>query len=54
MFLEIVFSTTTPFTAVPVREHDNLEENIKSCAIWANYYDKDNYKYYIQTTKGDY
>ena len=54
MSLAIEFSTTTLFTAVPVQTNDNLEETIKGYAVWANYHDKDNYKYYVQTTKEDY
>ena len=54
MSLAIEFSTTTPFSAVPVRANDDLEANIKGQAIWANFHDKDHYKYYVQTPKGDY
>ena len=52
MSLAIEFSTTTPFTAVPVRKKDDLDEYTKGCAVWANFHDKDNYKYYVQTPKG--
>ena len=54
MSLSIEFSTTTPFSAVPVRASDNLDETIKGQAIWANFHDKDHFKYYVQMTKGDY
>ena len=54
MSLAIEFSTTTPFSAVPVRASDDLNENIKGRAIWANFHDKEHYKYYVQTPKGDY